>query len=152
MKRSLRIRSGKRLSQRGLCTRHSEEMVYTRDEHSSVSAYHEREATPLAGTMGSPVVSGTRRISLLTYPLWNRKTPRMRRLNQLLKTNMRDWLIKKLGGYTEDEWRQLMDSKVTVLKINVDLQRTIRELQALVPVSAVLPKKKRGRPRKYART
>ena len=60
---------------------------------------------------------------------------------------MRDWIIKKLGGHTQADFRALLIARNTVNTINEDLQRTIHELQALVPVSAVTPKK-RGRPRK----
>lgn len=60
---------------------------------------------------------------------------------------IRDRLIKWLGGYTESEM-QSMRSCVNFDRMNIEaLRETVNELSALVPVSAVTPKK-RGRPRK----
>lgn len=59
---------------------------------------------------------------------------------------MRDWLIKQLGGFTEREWMQYLSYRDFT---DQQLRQTITELQALIPVSAVTPKK-RGRPRKAA--
>jgi len=64
---------------------------------------------------------------------------------------MRDWLIKKLGGYTRNEYRELSVDQHETYKVAVSRGETIRELQALIPVSAVTPKK-RGRPRKAGST
>jgi hypothetical protein len=63
---------------------------------------------------------------------------------------MRNTLIHWLGGYTkgqlEDALKCLEDANARYLQD----KETIKELQALVPVSAVTPKK-RGRPQKYVR-
>lgn len=62
---------------------------------------------------------------------------------------IRDWLIDKLGGMTEetfeDAYIELHDMFLAQQK---DDQRTIERLQALIPVSAVIPKKPKGRPKK----
>jgi AT hook motif len=61
---------------------------------------------------------------------------------------MRDILIHWLGGYTQREYDDLLKYLETVTEQRTRDKETIKTLSALVPVSAVTPKK-RGRPRKY---
>lgn len=61
---------------------------------------------------------------------------------------MIDWLIKKLGGYTLNEYKIWYSDYADAMRILEDCHKTVAYLQALVPVSAVLPKRKPGRPKK----
>lgn len=61
---------------------------------------------------------------------------------------IRNLLINWLGGFTPEEFmKQTIEWSELCLQQRADMGATIRELQALIPVSAVTPKK-RGRPRK----
>lgn len=63
---------------------------------------------------------------------------------------MKDWIIEKLGGYTKRDWELMQLALRNRIEMIEDLKATNLRLQALVPVSAVTPKK-RGRPRKVDR-
>lgn len=60
---------------------------------------------------------------------------------------MKDWIIEKLGGYTKRDWELMQLALRNRVEVIEDLKATNLRLQALVPASAVTPKK-RGRPRK----
>lgn len=59
---------------------------------------------------------------------------------------MKDWLIKKLGGYTQDHMDYIEDENEDLRWELAKAEKTIEELASLVP-APVVPKK-RGRPRK----
>ena len=65
-------------------------------------------------------------------------------MTSFLETMMRDWIIEKLGGYTESEMQQARNCLSFDGATLKDCQETIKRLQALIPVSAVLPKKRKN--------
>ena len=60
---------------------------------------------------------------------------------------IRERLVKWLGGYTKEEFEEEQKDYFDTFNEMVRRGDTIKELQALIPVSAVT-KKKRGRPKK----
>lgn len=72
---------------------------------------------------------------------------------------MRDWLIRKLGGYTEKQYSKMFNTQVALNVAEMERRdKTIASLSALVPVypltagenSVVADVPKKKRPRKYA--
>lgn len=62
-----------------------------------------------------------------------------------MQITARNWLIKLLGGYTSDEFDEVEKDGYETFNEMVRRGDTIRELQALVPSSPFL-QKKRGEP------